>query len=182
MKKKNLSLLLLFVVIVYAISIIISLLIYLYFQDFIEVYLSLIPFIVAIPAALLSRGFQKRASYIKSLQEIWPSLVKTGRKAIEYPYIKNPTADHFRDVMLLLAVSIDHLRMLFKNVAGFYPVESLKTIYEEFDKIRDTYQFKNPDKARNRISALWHQARDAILVEFDRVIPTRYIAPELEID
>jgi len=63
------------------------------------------------------------------------------------------------------------------NIGEFYPVESIKSIYEEFDRIRDSMKFKNPEGARNRISGLWHQARDAILEEFDRVVPKKYDAP-----
>lgn len=180
MKKKALRLLLLVVVIVYSVAFIISAVVFIFVPEFINSFISLVPFIVAIPAALLTRGFQRRSSYIKSLQEIWPTVVEAGRKAIEYPNIKNPTEEQFRDVVLTLSYSIDYLRMLFKNVKGFYPVESIKTIYQEFNKIRDTYKFKNPDNARDRISTLWHQARDSILEEFDRVIPTNYDAPEFE--
>jgi hypothetical protein len=177
-KKKALRQLLLIVVIIYTVAIFLGLIMFFYFPLMIEEYISLIPFIVAIPAALLTRAFQRRASYINSLQGIWPKIVKSGRKAIEYTYIKNPNEQLFKDVVLTLSTSIDHLRMLFKNIGGFYPVESIKTIYEEFDRIRDTYKFENPEGARNRISALWHQARDAILEEFDRVIPTKYDAPD----
>lgn len=182
MKKKSLRLLLLLVIVVYSIAIIISLIIYFSLPNLVDEFLSLIPFIVAIPAALLTRGFQKRSSYIHSLQGIWPKLVETGRAAIEYTQIENPSENQYRDIILGISVSIDHLRMLFKNIEGYYPVESLKTIYEEFDNIRVTRKFKNPEKARNRISILWHQARDSILEEFDRVVPTEYIAPELEGD
>lgn len=180
MKKKSLRLLLFFVVIVYSIAIVTSLVIYFTLPDLTDEFLSLIPFIVAIPAALLTRGFQKRSSYIHSLQAIWPKLVETGRKAIEYTQIENPTEEQYREMILDLSVSIDHLRMLFENIGGYYPVESLKTIYEEFEKIRGTYKFRNPVNARNKISVSWHQARDAILEEFDRVVPTQYIAPEFE--
>ncbi|TFG00271.1 MAG: hypothetical protein EU541_02735 [Promethearchaeota archaeon] len=180
MKKKDLRRLLFFVVLVYSIAIIVSIVIFFAIPDLTDEFLSLIPFIVAIPAALLTRGFQKRASYISSLRGIWPKLAETGRKAIEYAEIENPTEDQYREIVLAISVSIDHLRMLFKNVGGYYPVESLKSIYEEFDKIRDIKKFKNPELARDKISTLWHQARDAILEEFDRVIPTQYIAPEFE--
>ncbi len=106
-------------------------------------------------------------------------MVKSGRLAVEYTFLNNPDEKFFRKVVLSLSSSIDHLRMLFRNVKSFYPVESIKTIYEEFDQIRDTMKFENPEGARNRISALWHQARDAILEEFDRVVPTKYDAPDL---
>ena len=182
MKKKSLNLLILFVLIVYTITIAAALVIFLAFPQVTNQFMSLIPFIVAIPAAILTRGFQRRASYINTLRGIWPNIVKTGRKAIEYTQIENPTEEQFRDIALSLAISIDHLRMLFKNVGGFYPVESIKTIYEEFNLIRDTFKFKNPINAHDRIETLWHQARDSILAEFDRVVPSRYDAPELEKD
>ncbi len=178
MKKKELNQLLFLVVVIYAITIVIAIVIFIGFSDFTNSFFSLIPFIVAIPAALLTRGFQRRSSYINTLRDIWPNIVKSGRKAIEYTLIANPTEEQYGDVMLSLAVSIDHIRMLFKNVGGFYPVESMKTIYQEFDLIRDTLKFKNPVNAHDRIEAFWHQARDSILAEFDRVVPTRYDAPE----
>ncbi len=177
MRKKDLTRLVIFVVFVYAVAIISGILL-LASPNLIDNYITLIPFIVAIPAALLMSGFQRRSSYIKALQGIWPRVVKSGRLAIEYTYIKNPNREELNKVFLSLSSSIDHLRMLFKNIGGFYPVESMKTIYEEYEKIRDAMKFENPEGARNRISALWHQARDAILEEFDRVIPTKYIAPE----
>ena len=180
MKKKELNQLLFIVLIVYVIAVIFAVIIFRYYTDFMDEYISLIPFIVAIPAALLTRAFQRRASYINTLRGIWPNIVASGVKAIEYTQIKNPTEEQYRDVVLSLSISIDHLRMLFKNVGGFYPVESIKTIYEEFNLIRDNLKFSNPINAHDKITALWHQARDSILAEFDRVVPTRYDAPELE--
>ncbi len=184
MKKKSLTRLVWTVVLVYAVAIIFGLYFLIYVSEtqswILEKYISLIPFIVAIPAALLTSGFQRRTSYIKALQRIWPKVVKSGRLAIEYTYLKNPDEQDFKEVVLALSTSIDHLRMLFKNISGFYPVESIKAIFSEFDKIRDTLKFKNPEKARNRITAYWHQARDVILEEFDRVVPTKYDAPEYE--
>lgn len=182
MRRKDLRLLVFMVVAVYTAALIFGLIIFIYLPEnqswVLGNYISLIPFIVAIPAAILTSGFQRRSSYIKALQGIWPKVVKSGRLAIEYTYLKNPDKEDYKQVILSLSTSIDHLRMLFKNIRGFYPVESIKTIYEEFDKIRDTYKFENLEGARNRISALWHQARDAILEEFDRVVPTKYDAPD----
>ena len=178
MKKKILKELLFLVLSVYSAALIFAIIISVAFQDFIDVFLSLIPFIVAIPAALLTRAFQRRASYVSSLRSIWPGIVESGINAIEYTKITNPTEKEFRDVIISLSKSIDNLRMLFKNIGGFYPVESIKTIYEEFDLIRDTYKFKNPTNAYDRITTFWHQARDSILAEFDRVIPTKYDAPQ----
>ena len=178
MRKKDLSHLVLIVVIVYAAAIVGGLIILIGFPDAVNDYISLIPFIVAIPAAVLTSGFQRRSSYTKALQRIWPKVVESGRLAIEYTYLKSPNSEQFNKAVLSLASSIDHLRMLFKNIGGFYPVESMKSIYEEFDRIRDSMKFENPEGARNRISGLWHQARDAILEEFDRVVPKKYDAPD----
>ncbi len=180
MRKKDLTRLVLMVVFVYAVAILFGVLLLLVKPDLINNYFTLIPFILAIPAALLTSGFQRRSSYIKALQGIWPRVVKSGRLAVEYTHNKNPNREDLNKVFLSLSSSIDHLRMLFKNIGGFYPVESMKTIYEEYETIRETMKFENPEGARNRISTLWHQARDAILEEFDRVTPTKYDAPEYE--
>ncbi len=178
MRKKDLTRLVLMVVTVYGVAIAVGIILLTGFPDLVNDYLSLIPFIIAIPAALLSSGYQRRSSYIKTLQAIWPKVVKSGRLAIEYTYLKGSNSEQFNKVILSLSSSIDHLRMLFKNIGEFYPVESIKSIYEEFDRIRDSMKFENPEGARNRISGLWHQARDAILEEFDRVVPTKYDAPD----
>ena len=178
MRKKDLSRLVLMVVTVYALAIVGGLIILIGFPDNINDYMSLVPFIVAIPAALLTSGFQRRSSYVKTLQGIWPKVVKAGRSAIDYTYFKSPNHEQFNTVILSLSTSIDLLRMLFKNIGGFYPVESMKSIYEEFDRIRDSMKFESLEGARNRISGLWHQARDAILEEFDRVVPKMYDAPD----
>jgi len=178
MRRKDLARLVLMVVTIYSLAIIGGLIILIGFPDYLGKYMSLVPFIVAIPAAVLTSGFQRRSSYIKTLQGVWPGVVKAGRSAIGYTYIKNPNYEQFNKVILSLSTSIDLLRMLFKNIGGFYPVESMKSIYEEFDRIRDSMKFKSPEGARNRISGLWHQARDAILEEFDRVVPKKYDAPD----
>ena len=177
MRKKDLKLLVLMVVLVYSAAIIAGIIILLSDPDLVNDYISLIPFIVAIPAALLTSGFQRRSSYTKALQGIWPKVVESARLAIEYTYIKKPDSEILHKTLVALSSSIDYLRMLFKNIGGFYPVESIKTIYEEFNKIRDSLTFPNAESARKRIQGLWHQARDAILAEFDRVVPTKYIAP-----
>lgn len=102
MRRKDLARLVLMVVTIYSLAIIGGLIILIGFPDYLSKYMSLVPFIVAIPAAILTSGFQRRSSYIKTLQGVWPGVVKAGRSAIDYTYIKNPNYEQFNKVILSL--------------------------------------------------------------------------------
>jgi len=72
MRRKDLRLLVFMVVAVYTAALIFGLIILIYLPEnqswVLGNYITLIPFIVAIPAAILTSGFQRRSSYIKALQ------------------------------------------------------------------------------------------------------------------
>ena len=54
-----------------------------------------------------------------------------------------------------------------------YPIDSIKKIHKAFDKIRDTMVFDKKEVIRAEIVRLWKRIRDTILIEFDRVVPTK---------
>ena len=105
MRRKDVRRLVLMVVAIYAIAIVFGFMLMLIIPDSLDSYLSVMPFIVAIPAALLSSGFQRRKSYVKALQGIWPKVVKSGRLAIEYTFLTNSDEKFFRRVVLALSSS-----------------------------------------------------------------------------
>ncbi|TES97719.1 MAG: hypothetical protein E3J90_06560 [Promethearchaeota archaeon] len=222
MRRKDLRRLVYFVILIYIIATIFGFFIILNFNDedfTFRLFFTLIPFILAIPAAYLSWGFQRRMSYIRALRSIYIEIVKTISNSIEYTFFEKPQEDKFYKVLISLESSIDHLRMIFKNKKVkfykfkcencqkeiysktsykeieceicekkyiikeikkiekvnlfIYPIESIKEIYKEFDRIRVDKIFNEREIVRKKLVTLWKRVRATILEEFDRVIPTK---------
>ena len=100
-----------------------------------EGYQVMVPFVFAIPAALLSYAFQQRGSYLGTLRALWSQLVRAVNGAIQYTLDAQPTERQYTDVLTQLAISIDEIRGAYRNVGesessvGLYPYEPIKTIY-----------------------------------------------------
>lgn len=222
MRRKDLKRLVYFVIFIYTCAILIGVYVTSNFteEDFYHrLYFNLIPFILAIPAAYLSWGFQRRMSYIRALREIWTDIIKACGQAIEYTFLDKPDEGEYKTIVMLLENSIEYLRMLFKNIKvtffkfeckkckldiyskrtfneikcekcgeiynlnaikqkeklkiAIYPIDSIKRLYEEFNKIRDSMFFEEKEITRKELVRLYKRIRTSILEEFDRVVPTK---------
>lgn len=148
-------------------------------SDIYNAYKEMVPFIFAIPAALLGYAFQQRGSYLASLRALWSKLVQSVNAAIQYTYDSDTTERQHATVMAELAVAIDEVRGVYRNVGerpgdvGLYPYEPLKHIYQIINELgygkRDVAQRK---QARDGIIKDWRSIRWAFLSEFDRAEPS----------
>ncbi len=148
-------------------------------------YRDAVPFLFAIPAALLGYAFQQRFSYLASLRALWTRLVQSVNSAIQYTYDETPTAREHAEVMSHLGVAIDEVRGVYRNVGeaaghiGLYPYEPIKEIYRLINDLG--YGTNDPAKrkhVREQIVVKWQSIRYAFLSEFDRAEPSRPITVE----
>lgn len=140
----------------------------------------MIPFVIAIPAAWLGYCLQRRSSYLQQLRTLWSRLVEAIQRGTHYTYLDNPTKEQHAEVLRSISVSIDEVRGVFTNLnendtnIGLYPFEPIKDIYgliQDLGYAHDTPKGKR-DKIREKIFALWQEARRELLKEFDREVPT----------
>jgi hypothetical protein len=84
--------------------------------DIYDAYKEMVPFVFAIPAALLGYAFQQRGSYLASLRALWSRLVQSVNLAVQYTYDDQTTQRQHAKVMTQLAVAIDEERGVYRNV------------------------------------------------------------------
>jgi hypothetical protein len=151
-------------------------------SDIYNAYKEMVPFIFAIPAALLGYAFQQRGSYLASLRALWSKLVEAVNGAIQYTFDSDTNERQYAAVMSELAIAIDEVRGVYRNVGelpgnvGLYPYEPLKRIYAlinglgygQLDAVRRR-------QAREQIIRDWQSIRWGFLSEFDRAEPAMAI-------
>jgi hypothetical protein len=150
--------------------------------DIYDAYKEMVPFVFAIPAALLGYAFQQRSSYLASLRALWSRLVQSVNLAVQYTYDDQTTQRQHAEVMTQLAVAIDEVRGVYRNVhehdgnPGQYPYEPIKHIYVlVHDLGYGVVDATRRKKAREQILADWQSIRSAFLSEFDRAEPSHPI-------
>lgn len=143
-------------------------------------YKDMIPFIIAIPAAWLGYCLQRRASYLQQLRILWSTLIKAVQKANQYTYLECPTSDQYSETLCSLSAAIEEVRGVFMNIfeknkkVSLYPFEPVKDIYGLIYDLGCNNKITNEERknTRDKIFALWRDAREELLREFDREIPT----------
>ncbi|MBN1805248.1 MAG: hypothetical protein JW837_08365 [Sedimentisphaerales bacterium] len=140
----------------------------------------MIPFVIVMPAAWFGYCLQRRLSYLQQLRTLWSRLVEAIQHGTHYTYLNNPTEEQYMDVLRSISISIDEVRGVFTNLnecdskVGLYPFEPIKDIYGLIQDLG--YANKTPkekrDEIREKIFALWQEARRELLKEFDREVPT----------
>lgn len=143
-------------------------------------YKDMIPFIIAIPAAWLGYCLQRRSSYMQQLRLLWSTLIKAVQAASQYTYIECPTPDQHSETLCCLSAAIEEVRGVFINLGetekkiGLYPFEPVKDIFGLINDLGCNKKLSNEERKdiRDKIFALWADARKELLKEFDREIPT----------
>jgi hypothetical protein len=139
------------------------------------------PLVIAIPAAYLGYSFQRRASYLQALRDLWKLLIPAVQRAIQYTYLDTPDRKEFSEVMRDLSTVIDSLRGVFRNIprggdVGLYPYEPLKDIWQVMSWLHDGRTPEERYRARRCIRQLWYDAHSAMLSEFDREVPVHPVS------
>jgi len=144
-----------------------------------ETFVDMIPLIIALPAVWLGHCLQRRSSYLQQLRILWSQLVNAVQESMIYARIAEPTEEQHLAVLAKLAVAIDEVRGVFTNlknphgVRSLYPFEPIKNIYFlVLDLGCNTPSKSDRKKTEDEIFALWREARDELLKEFDRDAPT----------
>src|ERR1700726_3178233 len=58
-----------------------------------------VPMLIAIPAGYLAYSFQRRASYLQDLRDLWKTIIPAVKRAIQYTYLDAPDRKEFGEVM-----------------------------------------------------------------------------------
>ncbi|RLC07618.1 MAG: hypothetical protein DRH43_11475 [Deltaproteobacteria bacterium] len=139
----------------------------------------MIPFVIAMPAAWLGYCLQRRSSYLQQLRMLWSRLVEAMQDSVHYTYLDNPTEEQHAHVLRSIGISIDEVRGVFYNLNendgnSLYPFEPLKDVYGIVRDLGhgDITPKQKRKKCREQIFALWRAARQELLKEFDREVPT----------
>jgi hypothetical protein len=139
----------------------------------------LIPFLIAIPAAWLGYCVQRRSAYLQQLRSLWSKLIEAVQSGAQYTCLTHPSQDDRAKALVKISVAIDEIRGVFCNLGesgvddGLYPFEPLKDIHREVAELGwgDSFDPQPAKLARQRIFALWKDARRELLKEFDREEP-----------
>ena len=136
-----------------------------------------------------SQVSDERIEFIQSLREYWSDLTHAVNSAIQYTHNDNPQRSEYDMICVLLAQSIDNLRMYYTNIKkrpddhGLYPFEPIKDIYQSFLSLG----YNQTDQAvrasiREQITDSWRSMREPFLSEFNRTEPlkpvSRYIGKD----
>jgi hypothetical protein len=115
--------------------------------------------------AYISNVYQKRSSFVTSLETEWRALVATKNALYAFCEKPQPSADDYIDVFCRLSASIDNMRIVYRNVGetdeliGLYP-------YAPLHDMRRTLITLDPRK-NNDIPVEYRKlSRDAILQSF----------------
>jgi hypothetical protein len=173
MTRIRLRITILLIILIYLIAILFG--IYLFYNDTHEpkdktnyiIYKDLIPLIIAIPAAYLVFCFQRRSNFLITLRQVWTDIVISVNNARQYILTTNPTEKDYNEALSKLSISIDQVRVLYKNIEetrthqGLYAYESLKTIYSLIQDCRPDILSKNSSSSiKDEIDYHWKNLRN----------------------
>lgn len=115
--------------------------------------------------AYISNVYQKRSSFVQSLETEWRALVATKNALYTFCEKADPTPDHYVDAFCRLSATIDNMRIVYRNVGetdeliGLYPFAPLHDM-------RRVLLTLDPRKDPNIAPEYRKLARDAILQSF----------------
>ena len=115
--------------------------------------------------AYVSNVYQRRSSFVESLQEEWRNLVATKSALYAFCEKPYPTADDYIAAFCQMSETIDNMRIVYRNVGetdglvGLYP-------YTPLHDMRRVLMTLDPRKNKDVSPEYRRLARDAILQSF----------------
>jgi hypothetical protein len=115
--------------------------------------------------AYISNVYQKRSSFVTSLETEWRALVATKNALYAFCEKPYPTAEDYLDAFCRLSASIDNMRIVYRNVGetddliGLYP-------YAPLHDMRRALMTLDPRKTKDIAPEYRKLVRDAILQSF----------------
>jgi hypothetical protein len=143
-------------------------------------YKDLLPIVLGMAAAWLAFCTQRRSAYQQQLRSVWTKLIEAVQYATQYTHLASPTQAEFSSALVKVSVAIDEIRGVFRNLGeseskiGLYPYEPIKDIYVLLTSLGygPAFQSASAEATREKMFALWKDARIELLKEFDREEPT----------
>ena len=140
----------------------------------------ILPILLTVPLAYLGFCFQRRSNFHNALRLLWSNLIHAVNKALLFVEYQNDSPAKLQEILLDLSKCIDEVRGVYFNVnesktnKGFYPFESLKSIYSVVENLGQTEMNATQRKeALAQIKENWQIIRRTFLAEFDRSEPSR---------
>ena len=149
-----------------------------------QTYKDLISLFVPIPAAYLAFSFQRRLSYVQAARTLWKTVLGAVHSARSYTVLSEPSEKDYRQVIEGLAIALDEVRSLFRNIPvegkprGWYPFEPIRDILRVVEDLgwAPAATKARRDAARDQIDEFWPLVREPMLAEVDRDVPTEHHA------
>lgn len=115
--------------------------------------------------AYVSNVYQKRSSFVSSLETEWRGIVSTKNALYAFCEKPYPTPDDYIDAFCRISETLDNMRIVYRNVGetdtliGLYP-------YAPLHDMRRALQTLDPRKNKNLTPEYRKLARDSILQSF----------------
>lgn len=138
--------------------------------------------IATLAAAYLANVFQKRSTFVASLEREWRNIVCTKSTLFKFCETRDPTREEYLDAFCMLSDTIDTMRVVYRNagetdkLVGLYPYAPLHDMRRVLQSVEpsDT-QPVTPDRmviARDAILQSFYALRENFLEELDLEEPS----------
>lgn len=120
---------------------------------------------ITVIAAYLANVFQKRSSFVASLEREWRGIVQTKTELYKFTEMERPTTEAYLDAYCRISATIDNMRICYKNVGetnsfiGLYP-------YEPLHDMRRLLMTLDPQRHETICDGHRRRVRDGILQSF----------------
>jgi hypothetical protein len=150
--------------------------------DVYQTYKDLIGLFIPIPAAWLAFSFQSRLSYVQAGRTLWRTILNAVHSARSYTLLSEPSEKDYRQVVEALAIALDEVRGLFRNLPvegkprGWYPFEPIRDMLRVMEDLHWGPHATRPrrDAARDQLDEFWPLVREPLLLELERDLPTEH--------
>ena len=122
--------------------------------------------IITVIAAYLANVFQKRSSFVNSLEREWRGIVQTKTALYRFTEKDNPSHEDYLDAFCTISATLDNMRIVYENVGesddlvGLYPYEPLHDMRRAIATLDPKNNATPPTVAARKC------VRDAILQSF----------------
>jgi len=138
--------------------------------------------IATLAAAYLANVFQKRSTFVQSLEQEWRNIVRTKSALFTYCETPAPTHEQYLKTFCALSETIDTMRVVYRNagetgsLVGLYPyapLHDMRRVLQSLDPLR--HEDITPERralARDAILQTFYALRENFLEELDLEEPT----------
>ncbi len=153
-----------------------------FFTDIYDYMKDMALIIITVIAAYLANVFQKRSSFVNSLEREWRGIVQTKTALYRFCEMQSPTQQDYLDAFCSISATLDNMRIVYENVGengklvGLYPYEPLHDMRRALMTLNPTKNGAPPPAdrkcARDAILQCFAALRENFLEELDLEQPT----------